>query len=190
MPVDSPLFPADPTQDLDFQRLRTELQTALPQMVPLLHAELRQLAHAQRRRLGGAPTLSTTAVVHELYLKFAQRQGLEVTDRRHFFALAALAMRQILIDHARQRLRAAREPAPDWWPERLEPQGLVELDSLLEQLAEVQPRVAQVVMCRYFGGYSELETAAVLGVTDRTVRRDWDKARAWLGAALGGAACS
>jgi RNA polymerase sigma factor (TIGR02999 family) len=165
-------------------RLRTDLESALPQVVPALHAELRQLAAAQRRRFAAPATLSTTAVVNELYLKFAQSKGITVESRRHFFALAAMAMRQILIDHARARLRAAQESEPGWLPAEVQPQDLIEMDRLLADLALAHPRLAQVVTCRYFAGYSEVETAEVLGVTDRTVRRDWDKARAWLGAAL------
>lgn len=174
----------DPDLEQALARLRTDLESALPQVVPALHAELRQLAAAQRRRVLAPATLSTTAVVNELYLKFAQSKALSVHSRRHFFALAALAMRQILIDHARGRLRASQETEAPWLPPQVQPQELIEVDAVLSELALVHPRLAQVVTCRYFAGYSELETAEVLGVTDRTVRRDWDKARAWLGAAL------
>jgi RNA polymerase sigma factor (TIGR02999 family) len=171
--------------DQQLARLRHELEPALQQLVPALHEDLRQLAASQRRRFDAPPTLSTTAVVNELYLKFAQSSGVAVDSRRHFFALAALAMRQILTDHARRRTDALRTgldealavPADD-------AQRLLDIDAALSRLAALQPRLVDVVNCRFFGGYTEEETAAILGVTDRTVRRDWEKARAWLADAL------
>jgi RNA polymerase sigma factor (TIGR02999 family) len=173
--------------DLDQQlaRLRHELEPALGQIIPALHADLKQLAAAQRRRFDSPPTLSTTAVVNELYIKFAQSSGISVESRRHFFALAALAMRQILTDHARRRADATRAdldeallvPADD-------ARRLLDIDHALSRLAAINPRLVEVVNCRFFGGYTEEETAAILGITDRTVRRDWEKARAWLADAI------
>lgn len=173
--------------DLDQQlaRLRHDLEPALHVVIPALHADLKQLAAAQRRRFDSPPTLSTTAVVNELYLKFAQSSGISVESRRHFFALAALAMRQILTDHARRRSDATRValdeallvPADD-------ARRLLDIDDALARLAEVNPRLVEVVNCRFFGGYTEEETAAILGITDRTVRRDWEKARAWLATSM------
>ncbi len=172
----------------DFARLREELDQALPALLPLLYADLHRLAAAQRRRTQASDTLNTTAVVSELYLRLIQSGGVEVASRRHFFALSALAMRQILTDHAR---RAVLKPEARG-NEELEglvldnPQALIETDDLLRRLEAFDARLAQVVTCRYFGGFSDLETAEILGITDRTVRRDWDKARVWMSAALTG----
>lgn len=182
----------DPPQDsqeaelVDFARLRSDLDQALPNLLPLIYNDLRRLASAQRRRLHASDTLSTTAVVSELYLRLAQSGGIKVAGRRHFFALAALAMRQILTDHAR---RAVLKPEahPNEQLDGLvfdDPQRIVEIDNLLSQLEAHQPRLAQVVTCRYFGGYSEIETAEILGVAVRTVQRDWSKARIWMGSAV------
>lgn len=181
-----------PDIDADLAALRDALRPALARLVPALHADLMQLAAAQRRRFSSPPTLSTTAVVHELYLKLAGSGSLKVESQRHFFALAALAMRQILTDHARRRL-AARDAG------RMETDGIdpavpvadadlptiVGVDAALSRLATVNPRLVEVVNCRFYGGYSEVETAEILGVSDRTVRRDWDRARAWLAVTLG-----
>lgn len=182
---------ATPDIDADLAALRDALQPALARLVPVLHADLKQLAAAQRRRYPSPPTLSTTAVVHELYLKLAGSGSLKVESQRHFFALAALAMRQILADHARRRL-LARETGR---VQALEGEDalpmadadlptIIGVDAALSRLADVNPRLVDVVNCRFFGGYSEVETAEILGVSDRTVRRDWDRARAWLAVAL------
>ncbi len=173
--------------ELDFDRLRSELDVALPELLPMLYADLRRLAVAQRRRLGGPETLNTTALVSELYLRLQQGGSLQVHNRRHFFALSALAMRQILTDHAR---RAVHQPEAVADPELAgvmldDPGQLLEIDDLLTRLERFDRRLAQVVTCRYFGGYSDIETAEILGVTSRTVRRDWERARRWMSAAIG-----
>ncbi|MEO8011236.1 MAG: ECF-type sigma factor [Dokdonella sp.] len=129
--------------------------------------------------------MSTTALVNELYLKFAQGSGIGVDSRRHFFALCAQAMRQILVDHARRRVLAPVRIDGEIELVEIDGQRMIEVDDALRRLEQVQPRLAQVVVCRWFAGYSEIETAEILGVTDRTVRRDWEKARAWLGVAIG-----
>lgn len=184
--MDSILPSAGDPLDVELARLRAELEPALARVIPALHADLRQLAAAQRRRFDSPPTLNTTAVVNELYLKFAQSSRIEVEGRRHFFALAALAMRQILTDHARRRMAPGASLDSDALP-AFDAREVIEVDDALRRLAGFNPRLAEVVTCRFFGGYSELETAEILGITDRTVRRDWDKARAWLAAAMGGA---
>jgi len=186
MPVaDAPLG-SHATDFENFAQLRSDLDHALPILMPLLYSDLRRLASAQRRRLQSSDTLCTTAIVSELYLRFAQSGSLLIASRRHFFALAALAMRQILTDHAR---RSVLQPQA-CLPEQLDglvfddPQRVLEIDDLLLRLEAHAPRLAQVVTCRFFGGYSDLETAEILGITDRTVRRDWDKAKVWMSAAL------
>lgn len=165
---------------------------ALDALVPMVHQDLRRIARAQRARIRGGETLCTTALVNEAYLKLLRSGELRAENRRHFFALASVAMRQILVDQARARRAEKREHVDagrigeDYDPPADAGQAelVLELDDALNRLERLNPRLAQVVNCRYFGGYSEQETAEILGVTDRTVRRDWVKARAWLALAL------
>ncbi len=161
---------------------------ALDRIVPMLHADLRRIARSQRRRVGGGETLSTTALIHETYLKL-RGSHLRVEDRAHFLSLAALAMRQILTDQARARLALRRAPeqqgleSPDLGDGQVAV-FLLEMDEALQRLEQLSPRLAHVVQLRFFGGYSEPESAEILGVNERTVRRDWQKARAWLRTAI------
>lgn len=164
---------------------------AFDRMVALVYPELRRIAHRQMRGQGGALTLGTTALVHESYLKLAARGAGDWQDRAHFFAAAARAMRHILIDHARRNATAKRgggqRRVAFLEAERgIEVQAdlLLALDDALTRLEQRDARQHRVVECRFFGGMSEAETAAALGVTTRTVRRDWLKARTWLYAAL------
>lgn len=163
----------------------------LDSLLPLVHEDLRRLARAQRRQLEPGETLSTTALVNEAYLKLRRADYPGLANRAHFFSLVARAMRQILIDHARSRLAEARrmqhverelndKPVED----ARELARLLEVDSALSELEKVQPRLAQVVLYRYFAGYSAIETAELLEVTERTINRDWQKARAFLSIAL------
>ncbi len=164
---------------------------AFGRLLPLVYEHLRSVARAQLRRearhRAGMHTLSTTALVHEAYFKLADVTRLDVQDRAQFLAVAARAMRQVLVDHAR-RFRAEKrgggavhldlDAAEVAVEERAD--VLVALDESLARLAALSPRLAQVVELRFFGGLTEEEAAQALGVTDRTVRRDWVKARAWL----------
>jgi len=151
---------------------------------------LRTSARRERRRVGAGETLRTTALVHEAYLRLQAGPGWR--DERHFLHAAALAMRQALVDHARRKLAHKRgagmvdalEDHPDAEPFWESDERLVELDDALVRLSALNPRLTRVVECRFFGGYSDAETARVLGVTERTVRRDWVKAKAWLFTAL------
>jgi len=173
--------------DEELGRLRGEIEPALNRLIPALHGDLKRLAAAQRRRFDASLTLSTTAVVNELYLKLLNASSLRVESREHFFALAALAIRQILTDHARRvvnRKQVAVEDLEGLGFSAVDAGPLLEIDEALTQLQRINPRLVSVVNCRFFGGYSEEETATILGVSDRTVRRDWERARAWLGAAL------
>ena len=157
---------------------------ALERLVPLVYEDLRRLA---RRQLGyerGERTLNPTALVHESYFKLSGG-ALAAEDRAHFLALAARAMRQVLVDHARER-NAAKRGGGLWerttltdgaWVRELSPDDLLALDDALESLP---PRQRQIVECRFFGGMEDREIAAALGVSERTVLRDWAKARAWL----------
>jgi RNA polymerase sigma factor (TIGR02999 family) len=152
----------------------------------LVYADLRGLAHAQLRRERPGHTLGTTGLVHETYLRLVDQTRVEWRDRAHFFGAAAVAMRRILVDYAR-RNRAARRgggaehvPLADDAPAAVRGEELLALDEALDRLAAVDQRLSEVVVCRYFGGLTEEETADVLGVTQRTVQRDWVKARGWL----------
>lgn len=163
----------------------------LDRLLPLVYADLRRLARAQRRQMEPGETLSTTALVNEAYLKLRRADHPGLADRVHFFSLVARAMRQILIDHARSRLaeqrrmrEVERELRDRPHEDAAELARLLEIDSALDELEQLNPRLAQVVLYRYFAGYSAQETADLLEVTVRTVNRDWHKARTWLTLAL------
>jgi RNA polymerase sigma factor (TIGR02999 family) len=153
----------------------------------LVYDELRRIARRQLGRENVGHTLETTALVHEAYLRLVDQSRAQFSDRAHFFAVAAQMMRRVLIDHAR-RFRARKRGGDlrrvdlDRVEIPLDERAdtLVALDEALTRLAALSPRLAQVVECRYFGGMTEEETAAALGVTDRTVRRDWVKAKGWI----------
>lgn len=158
-------------------------------LVQVLYSDLQRVARRERRRKQ-APheTLGTTALVHEAYLKLARREVFK--SRAHFLNTAALAMRQVLASHARSRLRdkrgggtSANLDATDVLLESDE--RIVALDEALTALEKSAPRLARVVECRYFAGYCDAETALALGVTERTVERDWAMAKALLYEALG-----
>jgi RNA polymerase sigma factor (TIGR02999 family) len=164
---------------------------AADQLVQLLYNDLRRLARHSRWRVSAGSTVQTTALVHEAYLKLRNAPGFE--DRQHFMRSAAVAMRHVLINMARDALTAKRGGDPvrvslDDLPEVADERGaaaLIEVDQVLDRLREVSERLAMVVECRFFAGYSDEETAAALGLSDRTVQRDWIKARAWLRRELG-----
>jgi RNA polymerase sigma factor (TIGR02999 family) len=163
----------------------------LDKLMPYVHADLRRLARAQRRKMVTGDTLSTTALVNEAYLKLRRADYPGLVDKNHFMALTARAMRQILIDHARSRLsegsrliEVERELREKPFEDAEDFSRLVELDAALQELDKHSPRLANMVLYRYFAGYSVQETAELLGVTVRTVNRDWHKAQAWLLMAL------
>lgn len=160
-------------------------------LVPLIYDELRRLARRQRFNRSPAQTLATTGLVHEAYLKLEGHRPSAWRDRGHFFATAARAMRHILIDHAKRRQRQKRGggQARVTLDERhyaidAEAEQLLLVDDALARLGAEEARLAQVVECRFFAGLSEQETAIALGVSERTVQRDWARARAWLKADL------
>jgi RNA polymerase sigma factor (TIGR02999 family) len=167
-------------------------RAALDTLFTRLYAELRDVAHWVRRGRSGE-TMNTTAVVHEAYVRLA-RGALEVRDRGHFFALAARAMRQVLVDAAREAMAEKRGGgvAPVTLggdvASPLRPDRLLALDSALDRLAAMDERQARIVECRFFAGLSVEETAEVLGVSTPTVKRDWRIARAWIAAEMDGAA--
>lgn len=169
-------------------------RAALDEVFARVYREIRNIASAQLRRVGAQPTLGTTAIVHEAYLKLARADDIPWQDRAHFYAVAATAMRQILLNHARHHLAAKRggaRPVPlssvDA-PIDAKAEELVGLGAALARLAELDERLARVVDLRFFAGLSVEETANVLGVTDRTIKRDWQAARAFLYHALYGVA--
>jgi len=171
--------------------LRSGSPASLDRLVPLLYDELRAIAHRQLTRRPNGGTLDTTGLVHEAYLKVVDQSRADAHDRAHFLALASLAMRHVLVDRARARERAKRGAAcgaVTLDEERIavddRPEALLQLDEALTRLAELEPRLARVVECRFFGGLTEDEIAAALGVTVRTVQRDWAKARMLLRRAL------
>jgi RNA polymerase sigma factor (TIGR02999 family) len=170
--------------------IEPELRTTAELLVPVLYDDLRRLARGARWRVSAGSTLQTTALVHEAYLRLRRSTGFH--DRQHFMRSAAIAMRQILVNMARDALADKRgggapEVTLDDAPELPAPsaESLLEVSDALQRLSLLNPRLAQVVECRFFGGYSDEETATALGLTDRTVRRDWLKARAWLLRELG-----
>ena len=168
-------------------------QRPADRLLPLVYDELRRIAHRQLGRERTGHTLSTTALVHEAYLRLVDQTRARWVDRAHFFAVAAGVMRRILVDYAR-RFRAAKRGGDaqrvdlDLAEVSLEERSemVINLDEALGRLAELNPRLSQVVEYRFFGGMTEEETAEALGVTDRTVRRDWIKAKAWLSRELQG----
>jgi RNA polymerase sigma factor (TIGR02999 family) len=167
---------------------------AVDRLVPILYEELRQIARRYMRRERSDHTLDTTALVHEAYVKLVGLDRMQWQNRAHFLAVAAQAMRRVLVDHAvgrRTQRRGGtqqRVPLADAAPERAQPiETLLALDSALRRLEVVDARLARVVECRYFGGMSVEETAHALQISEATVKRDWSVARAWLNRALGGA---
>ena len=162
-------------------------QQALEALVPLIYKELRNLAHNFLYRERPGHTLQTTALVHEAYLKLIDQNDARWQNRAHFFAIAAQAMRRILIDSARKHAAAKRggpqeELSLDEVADiALEPDGnLLKLDEALNQLAKIDPRQSRIVELRYFGGLTIEETAEVTSVSPATVKREWMMARAWL----------
>jgi RNA polymerase sigma factor (TIGR02999 family) len=171
--------------------LRSGSRESLDRLVPLLYQELRAIAHRRIARRPNGGTLETTGLVHEVYLKLVDQSGTGVRDRAHFLALASLAMRHVLVDRAKARGRLKRGSTTGWITfdeEQIavddQPEALLQLDDALSWLAGLDPRLARVVECRFFGGLSEAEIAEALGVTERTVQRDWAKARMLLRRAL------
>lgn len=189
---------ADPEITEALVALRRGAPDAMDRLIPLVYEQLRRVAHRQLGAERTGHTLSTTALVHETYLKLVDQTRAEWQDRAQFFAVASGAMRRILIDYARRHRALRRGGQPDGSPPRPvsldevelpvaeRAEALLALDDALERLGEVDPRLAQVVECRFFAGLTEAETAAALAVSKRTVAREWALARGWLYRELGG----
>jgi RNA polymerase sigma factor (TIGR02999 family) len=164
---------------------------SLDRLLPEVYEELRAIAHRHLAAHGHAGSLATTGLVHEAYLKLVDQSRAEWRDRAHFLALASVAMRHLLVDEARSRAALKRGGARtrvtlDEGTIVVDDcaETLLAIDDALGRLAAVEPRLAKVVECRFFGGLSEKETAEALGITERTVARDWIKARVLLRRAL------
>ena len=163
-------------------------QTALDDLMPLVYEELRRQASRYLRNERQGHTLQTTALIHEAYLKLIGINEIEWQNRNHFFALASTAMRRILVDYARERKRDKRGGAAENLPldEALQIASdeksvdLIALDEALNRLAKLDARQTRVVELRYFSGLSNDEVAEVLGISNATVRLDWNLAKAWL----------
>lgn len=161
-------------------------QEALKLLFPLVYAELHRLAH--RRLLGQRPnnSIETTSLVHEAYLRLAQRSRPAITDRNHFFALAATIMRQVLVDHVREKQAKKRaggmklELQPEMITIPARDVDILSLDAALSRLAKLDARQLKIVELRFFAGLSIEETSEVLGMSPATVKRDWMTARVWL----------
>jgi RNA polymerase sigma factor (TIGR02999 family) len=178
--------PPEITQLLqDWSDGKTEV---LESLMPLVYGELRRQASRHLSKERPNHTLQTTALIHEAYLKLIGQKEVEWQNRNHFFAIASTAMRRILVDHAKERHREKRGGSAENLP--LEDVtkisagektiDLIALDEALNRLAKMNERQARVVELRYFSGLSNDETAEVLGVSNATVRNDWNIARAWL----------
>lgn len=161
---------------------------AVDRLFPLVYDELRRLAGSQVRRSFGATTLQPTGLVHDAYVKLAGGHAINAESRAHFLAIAGRAMRQVLVDRA--RAKGAMKRGGGWTPVTLmdghqalevDPTRMLELNAAIDGL---EPRQRQIVEARFFAGLEEREIATMLGVSERTVRREWVKARAWLVRAL------
>lgn len=155
--------------------------------MPLVYDELHRRASRYMRQERAGHTLQPTALVHEAYLKLVGQREASFRNRAHFFAIASQLMRRILIDHARARLTARRGGDQDGfslqYAARLRtdtPKGMIAVDDALVKLRALDPRQEQIVEMRFFGGLTVQETAEVLGVSTRTIEREWTVARAWL----------
>jgi len=169
-------------------------QSALDRLYPLVYEELRRLARSYMKREQKGHTLQTTALINEAYVRLVDQHNVHWENRSHFFAISAQIMRRILVDHARRYLQAKRgggalrvslDEVMIVASERSE--EVLMLDEALGNLARVDPRRCQVVELRYFAGLNNEEIASVLKISENTVTRDWNLARAWLYQQLGGA---
>lgn len=174
----------DPAASLD-AALPPAVRSLADQLLPLFYEDLKRLAHRERSRVGAGVTLQTTALVNEAYLKLRGTHAWN--DDAHFMRAAALAMRHALVNHAVARLADKRGAGTIVLPLTAaldvavqDDDAMLALNEALGRLARDSLRLAQVVECRYFAGYDDAETARALDISERTVRRDWNLARAWL----------
>ncbi len=178
---------------LALQAARGGDNEALSRVFGLVYEEVRAIARSRRARLGAGGTLDTSAVVHEAYLKLARHGEMPWEDRTHFLCVASRAMRQVLIDYARSRLADKRGGGAEHVPlteahaaAAAEARDLVALDEALRGLEVLDERLGRVVELRFFGGLTVEDTARALGISEPTVKRDWQRARAFLHRELAG----
>lgn len=169
----------------------TPAERDLDQLLPAVYEELKRIAHRQLARARPGATLSTTVLVHEVYERLCGSPALPTGDRAHFYALCARAMRQVIIDHARERQALKRGAGQVVYalaghdaPDIDQPDAIVALDQALSALDALDPRLVRMIELRLFAGLEPAAIAELSGVTVRTVQRDWQRARAWLGRAL------
>ena len=162
-------------------------QDALNHLFPLIYQKLRTIAHGQLNRLRPGDTINTTALVHDAYIKLIDQSRVEYQDRIHFYAVAATAMRQILLNYARKKRTQKRGGDNkrvmlnvDLTPSEEQAEILIALDESLVRLKSKDERQYKIVELRFFGGMTEKEMGHFLGVNERTIRRDWVKAKAYL----------
>ena len=168
-------------------------QAALDKLYPLVYDELRRMAHRYMSRERKGHTLQTTALINEAYLRLVEQRNVTWANRAHFFGIAAQIMRRVLIDYARRYEYAKRGAGAQRvsleetaFVARERARELIALDEALERLAKIDPRRSRVVELRFFGGMANEEIAAVLKISENTVTRDWNMARAWLYKELAG----
>ncbi|MCB1052364.1 MAG: sigma-70 family RNA polymerase sigma factor [Acidobacteria bacterium] len=161
--------------------IRAGSDTAREELWNLVYQRLREIASSQVRREKNPDLLTTTGLVHEAYLKIGESSTSHMENRNHFFSIAANAMRQVLVDAARKRLSQKREIG-DLKPSLHEPdpQQVLQVHALLDALAQQHPRLAHIVEWRFFGGFDQKTIAQCLGVSVKTVERDWQRAKAYL----------
>lgn len=176
----------------DLEAWRRGDQAAGDRLYTNAYDELKQIASRGLRALGRGDQLQTTVLVHECYLKLLSSGSIDVDSRRHFLALCARAMRQIIVDSARRQLAEKRGEGPAWhvtlgsvsadsaMPDALGPEAIAVLDQALSDLDAREPRLARIAECRIFGGLSSSEIAQTFGVTERTVQREWMRVKALL----------
>ena len=186
---------SEPAITLLLQRAASGDRQALDSIYQSLYPELKRVARARLRHQGRGNEMGTTMLVHESFVRLVNARDLRLQDRHHFFAYAAKTMRNIIIDSAREHLAERRGAGAEHLTlsdadaqavaDTSASEELIRVGDALQALQSIDPELAELVDMRYFGGYSEAEIAELQGVTERTVRRRWDKARAWLYVALG-----
>jgi RNA polymerase sigma factor (TIGR02999 family) len=185
-PTSNPPLAGDVTQLLSELRDSPDL---MDHILPLIYDDLRQVARCQQARLGSSPTLQTTELVHEAFIKLRQAAGQPIHNRLHLKRLSYLAIRQLIVDHARGKMAAKRGSGQgnESLEEHLVPVGdgreeeqVLRVNEALERLEQTNPELAEVVIARFFGGYTAEEISEMQGISVRTVQRYWERARAWL----------
>lgn len=185
--------PSAPITEL-LQQVAAGDRAAIDAVFGALYPDLKRIARARLRQQGHGDGMHTTTLVHESFMRLVQARSLQLQDRRHFFAYAAKMMRNIIVDSAREHLAERRGGGAEHITlsgDEVEAVAgdsadtdLVRVHDALRELEALDPALAELVEMRYFGGYDDLEIAELLGITDRSVRRRWEKARAWLYVAL------